>query len=201
MRGFITDSLRWAKEQVTPYYNKLPDWSYLVPSIGLLAYGAMFVPSYSPGVRTGIVLGLGTSVFSLTTGYDNCKRNMNCRTPPTTHALVHPAVAETTLRGVIQPCIKGALSFCFPSTMRLVLGTDLSCAAAASIIAMPIFIAIVHKMPPQIHQNFSSILYILTGIVQGVLAEKFGFTAAIASHVVHHIVPMTYQKWPFASSS
>jgi hypothetical protein len=197
--------------------SKPGNWTYLVPTVGAVAIGAIYVPNFALGLAAGAaVYGTGFAAAKIIaaldrtkTGLDTlCANHLCCLRKTVRITLTRPLIIEGVLRGVIQPLVTRAILWQavlwqVPAAAATVMGTGLSVAVIISAIAIAATAGehayFKHRKCSHIraeHKNFHiEVIFSTTrGIAYGLLAAQFGIGAAIAAHIANNTLAMTKSK-------
>ncbi len=179
--------------------NKSPDWTYLVPVIGILALGILLFPSSVPiGMAVGAATLIGSVAITLISTClkldvkDDKEENKNLSFSEKLAATVAaPILEEGFFRGILQPLAIRAIVFIVPAASAAFLGTGLSVAVLVSVVATAILFGLVHLTNDHKNTHIQAFSATKSGIVYGFLAVYLGLPAAIAAHMIHNTLIVT----------
>lgn len=189
--------------------DNLSDLSYLIPSIGVLGIGSIFIRGTRPGIIVGATHFVGfAAVIKVMEHYksinsDNKKRDEYARhydKNPLEGTLYNPLVEELLFRGILQPSITNAISSTFPTSIRTCLRTNLSRSTVISIAGTATLFGLLHHINNHTINNrkdvnFQVINATCAGLMYGSAAAKFGLPAAVAAHITFNTSIMTCDRW------
>lgn len=186
--------------------SKVNDWSYLLPSLCIIGIGSVTSPYFAFGLAVGVVaffiqtitlyLAYSLGIFSL----DSRPNTDEYIEWATNHAfftaIIGPIIEELIFRGAIQPLCITVIGLINPALLLMpFFSTGLNVAVIAGIVCTSLLFGIGHLGSSKNHDNYlHAVMATLGGILEGVLAIKFGLVASIAAHIANNLIVITLQK-------
>lgn len=181
--------------------NTLKDWSYLIPTISVLALGIISTANIPVGMVIGVVsfaLGaaaaIATSLLGLSEEDRDSEYEKMLSDNPLLATLAAPFLEEGFFRGFLQPLVMRSIVILVPAAAAAFLGTSFTIASTVSIVATAALFGIAHIFNDHKNSHIQAALATVGGVLYGITAAQFGLPAAIAAHIINNTLAMTMMK-------
>ncbi len=177
------------------------DWSFLIPTISVLALGVIFASN----VPLGMAIGVGTPVVTIFpvliakalgmhTDDTNSEYLKDIMKMPLLATLAAPILEEGFFRGIMQPLLARAILWIAPAAGIAFAGTAFSVATSVSIVATAAIFGLIHAFNDHKNAHIHAVSATLGGVLFGITAAQFGLAASIAAHTVNNTIAVTLLK-------
>ena len=176
-------------------FSEPQKWLYLVPTVGAIALGCMFVPHFGVGLALGAAtlvavtpLAIIQNVLGLTKEDPDNDYLKTLQMYPIFATLVAPIAEEGLFRGLVQPLAVRAILFLAPAAAAAFFGTGFTAAAVIATAATAALFGLAHAFNNHQNSYLQAINTTCSGIAFGLISVQFGLGACIAAHIMFNTI-------------
>ncbi len=186
--------------------KKSSRWRFLIPTIGVVALGSLFIPNVGIGLALGFadflisctLLVIATVVFKLKQD-ENSDHEKFIDKHSLYATLIGPILEEGIFRGVVQPLTARAILLIIPAAGAAVLGSSITIATAIAIATTAVAFGAIHALNKHKQAHIQAGIATVGGISLGLIAARFGLGASMAAHILNNTLAISIAK--FAKST
>lgn len=177
-------------------------WTYLIPTISVIALGCFFIPHFSLGLGAGVVMLAGSAVLAFALYAlgiskktdNNSEYDQQIRDNPILASIIGPVLEEVAFRGLLLPTIARIALRILPFAAAPFLGTGMLVATAIGIGCSAVAFGAIHLFNSHENAKSQALVCAVAGIAHGVLYATFGLGASIAAHIMNNTIVVILSK-------